>query len=300
LAAAFPAVNMVGSLCDYAVGVSETYNNIYEGKVGLGLAHATTALAATAALAGSALAFGEAIGATGWTFLGVEVFGTTVWGLSATLLGVIGVAIMLVGVILIYILTETPLETWAKECAWGRDPDVDLVDITERELDSQIRKLHELLCEFDVKCGYYVEQRPVLAYDHTFDYKEVGVALRIRVGMFDRNVSKFVVTNLHIRNRKGAYSEQELVEIISEEKLELSASSCNKCQVESWSGAVRRIDLVWTFDELRALGVPVGDLKKGGEFECSVQLDLRGDGSDMYPVPAKQCHGNLRKIVVQV
>ena len=56
---------------------------------------------------------------------------------------------------------------------------------------------------------------------------------------------------------------------------------------------VSNIDRVWTWEQLKLRhqdGTEVNSknpLRNEGRFECSVQLDFKGDGTDMYPKAPK-------------
>jgi len=193
-----------------------------------------------------------------------------------------------VGVFLIYIFTETPLEEWAENCAWGDDSSfkgVDVNGITSNELKKQIRELFEILCEFEVKCGYNEQLTPVIARYRVYDTTSKGIVLRIRNGLFDPHTSEFVVKNLTIAIAK---------------KWKMDVSELHLRAAEYYrkhkSAKVKYIDYSWTWKELAEKWNFPGQYYfdkagyKKGEFSCSVQLNFNGE---MYPSKPKECKGDI-------
>jgi hypothetical protein len=253
----FARVNLVGSVADYVGALNKSYKASSEGKMGLALSHSVLGLAATAggvssvlALQGSgAMAFG--IGTGGWGF--------------------IAIGLALAGSGLVWFFTEEDLEEWAKESEWGEAD-------RRKSLDQQARNLHQILCSFSVECYIHVLNKQgteiinrygTVIYQHSYD-----LSFKIVPGLWKKGTSRF---------RVGLKVEKNNIPILSEAMvINKSFSLPDASTTHLAASNSRPAAIIRRFSESEMTNVP--DLESDTlSFECSVQLDLNGDGSEMVP-----------------
>lgn len=246
----FLRVGVFGAVCDYIIGVKETYDSMMDGKTGLALSWATTALGATALGAAGSLKLGAAAGGAG-----------TAFGLSAAALTGIGAVLVLGGVVAVLLLSESEIEEWAGTCVWGEDF---RETATEAELAEQIRGLHEIVAAFNVRCEV-LEYVPAQAVAPGSSFKaEYAVRFRIIPGLYYPSKSKFRVRKLEI-----GQNTIDRFEIEGAENRTFSDGS--ELHVHQSDDRVHRIERVWGLKR-----------KWTADYSYTVKLDLHGDGREVY------------------
>jgi len=223
----------------------------------------------------SALALTGGTAATGGTTI-------TAFGLSTTGWGLIAVGLFAAGAVLVWAFTEDEIEAWAKESEWGSDPK------RRKNLPVQLRNLHVILCAFKADCYFLrqIKQSYLTAHGTFHDYFDT-LTLRIRPGMLHQGKSRFIVTSLTILDDNGLIFGKQTV--YSKNMLHLPDE---KTQIikgnEKEPGMLLR-----RFSDRELLFVP--DFRRDKLiYSFSIQLDLQGDGSELYPAKPLEIKGYLR------
>lgn len=264
----FSSVTVVGAICDYVGALQDIYQASSEKNYALAAAYSTIALAAVAGGAGGAVALSGA--------------GATAFGLSASTLGLIGVALFVVGATLVWVFTEEELEKWAKKSKYGERYE------SGYSVDKQIRDLHEILCSFNVECFLFAQRkkewwdgqgRSHFQYDYFF-------TLKIHPGLLNDKSSKFVV-DFSIKHTGGLGHKDEM---IFNNKLTLPDSKTYIQRDKGKDGPIKYLMRQFGEQELSLV-----DHFEQHQFEYaySAQLDLNGDGSEKFPEKPKCGNGTF-------
>ena len=259
----FSKVTIVGAVCDYVGAIKGTYQATGEKNYGLAAGYSVIALSAVAAGASGALALSGA--------------GAVAFGLSASTLGLIGVALFVVGAGLVWAFTEEDLEKWAKKCRFGKKYEQGYA------LNSQIYDLNVVLCKFSIDCYLFAQGKdPSWDSQGNINYKyDYFFSIKILPGLLNEKESKFKIS-LTIEHPRGTF---ESVETVFSGMLQLPDG---KTEIYHAKGDVGPISmLIRRFSK--------GDLKLTDDFQYeefryrySAQLDLKGNGSELIPsVPVK-------------
>ena len=266
----FVRVNLVGSVADYVGALSKSYKAASQGKMGLALSHSVLGLAATAGGVSSVLAIQGAAASAGLAG-GAGAGGATAFGIGTGGWGFIAIGLALAGAGLVWLFTEEDLEEWAKESEWGEAD-------RRKSLDRQARNLHQILCAFSVECYILVLNKQgteiinrygTVIYRHSYD-----LSFKIVPGLWKKGTSRFRVGLKVEKNNIPIFSEAM---VINKSFSLPDASTTHLAASDSRPAAIVR-----RFSENEMTNVPDFESDKLS-FECSVQLDLNGDGSEMIP-----------------
>ncbi len=261
----FAKVNLAGAVCNYigalkdsAEAASKGYNRTSAGYSVIALASVASGVAAITELSGAAI-----------------------FGLTAGPLGVIGIALLIVGSGILWYFSDEELQVWAENCSYAKKPSF------SPSLDTQIEKLHEIICLFDTACYLYAQKvRHYLpARDLPADY-DYWFTVRIRPGYINKQKSKYHVT-VKIYRKGGLLGKDTLV---LDRTLILPDS---RTQREPYDAGQPLQMLIRRFSG-KELGLPENFYEAEYRYELTAALDLDGDGKADFPKGGKTIKGNVK------
>jgi len=232
------------------------------GKTGLAIGNALIALSAVSSAA----------------FVSADLLGAAVFGLGAGPLGLVAVGLFVIGAGIVWACTDDPLEVWAKKSMWGKKYDGSSVE-------SQIRKLHEVLCEFGLYCNLYAEPRTqhMTENGYYWDYNYYFM-VRIKPGMLNDGNSKYIVNVSVVEN--------ETKSLVLTKRLILPDSR-TEIRRDGKDGPVKLFLRSFNVEDY-GLGLQVQYMHF--KYEISGQLDLDGDGKQVFPQLPMKKDGKLELI----
>ena len=257
-------LSLLGSILDYVLYTKGIHDSMSKGRYGLASAYTVAALSAIALATGTALQLGVGGGATAF-------------GLAGGPWTMIGAALIILGAVLIHVFTESDLEEWAKDCCFGkRGKGKEGLS----QLGKQIFDLHEVLSKFEVDCFVTSVDIPgTESWDSNGNiHKEYEsfLVLRIEAGLFVEGASKFKV-KLDATDIK-ALGSGDNVEIdaasqelkLPDDKTRIGRNKEGRTIVSKWF-------------KLNDRNAKFRAENGKYEYEYSVRLDFKGDGSVLYP-----------------
>ncbi|MCX7727683.1 MAG: hypothetical protein N2053_12655, partial [Chitinispirillaceae bacterium] len=207
------------------------------------------------------------------------------FGLGAGPLGVIGIALFIVGAGIVWYFSDEELQVWAENSIYSKKPNSSV----NLSIDSQIEKLHEIICVFDVSCYLYAKKvrhyLPARNLPEDYDY---WFTVRIRPGYINEQKSRYRII-FKIYRKEGILEKDRLI-------FERTILLPDTNTIREPYDKTQPLEMLLRRFSREEVGLSEDFYKAEYRYELIATLDLDGDGKVDFPKGGKRVKGDIKLI----